>query len=218
MTATTPPTRAVLFDLGGVLLDTDFGRALAAWQAHSRLAPQQLREAFAFDDPFQRHETGRLDDDGYFDHLRQLLALECDLSQVEAGFNAVLGGEIAETVRLLEAIRAKVPCYAISNTNPAHLAQIERAFPHFLPRFTRVFASHQIGHRKPHAAAFEHVLREIALPAPQVLLFDDLPANVQAAAALGLQAVLVQSPADVRTALAARGLLSDDAPAAAPRT
>lgn len=201
--------RAVLFDLGGVLLDIDFGRALAAWEAHSRLAPGQMRAAFAFDEPFRHHETGRLDDDGYFGHLREVLALDCEVAQVRAGFDAILIGEIPETVRMLEAIRTRVPCYAISNTNPSHVAEMERAFPGLLPRFTRVFASHEIGHRKPQPGAFEHVLREIGVPPQEVLLFDDLAPNVEAAVVLGLQAVQVRSPGDVRLALVQRGLLEE---------
>lgn len=204
-----PPTRAILFDLGGVLLDIDFQRALAAWAPHSRFSPAQLQERFRFDENFHRHETGGLDDEGYFAHLREALALDCELPLVRAGFNAILIGEIEETVRLLEAVRGRVPCYAISNTNPAHVAHIERAFPGFLARFTRVFASHQIGHRKPQPAAFDHVLRAIGVPAPEVLLFDDLQPNVEAALALGLQAVLVRSPRDVLAALAERGLLDE---------
>lgn len=200
-------TRAVLFDLGGVLLDIDFDRALAAWQPHSRLPPEQLRSRFAFDEPFRHHETGRLDDAGYFAHVRELLALDCDLSQVEAGFNAILIAEIAQTVQMLQALRGRVPCYAISNTNPAHVLHMRRAFPGLLDRFDHVFTSHEIGHRKPQPESFAHVLRAIGLPAGEVLLFDDLVPNVEAARALGLQAVLVKSPDDVREALLERGLL-----------
>jgi putative hydrolase of the HAD superfamily len=212
-----PATRAVLFDLGGVLLTIAWERAFEIWAPHSRLPAERLRERFSFDEPFRRHETGHLPDEGYFAHVRQLLELECEPQQVRAGFDAILAGEIEETVQMLEAIRARVPCYAISNTNPSHLAEMARAFPGFLDRFARVFASHDIGHRKPHPESFEHVLRAIAVPAREVLLFDDLAPNIEAAAALGLQAVLVRSPADVRAALVARGLLGADAPAATPR-
>jgi FMN phosphatase YigB (HAD superfamily) len=201
------PTRAILFDLGGVLLHVDFHRALEAWAPYSRLPPERLRESFSHDEPYQLHEIGALPADGYFMHLRQELALECDTDTVQAGFNAVFLGEIEETVRLLDAARARVPCYAISNTNAVHVAEIERAFPQLLPRFTRVFASHEIGHRKPHRKAFEHVLEAIGVPPAEVLLFDDLIANVEGARALGLQAVLVRSPEDVREALQERGLL-----------
>ena len=207
MPDSSPPTRAVLFDLGGVVLDIDFGRALAAWAPHSRLSPEQLRATFAFDEPFQHHETGRLDDDSYFGHLRQALQLECALDAVRSGFNAILIGEIEETVEMLDALRGRVPCYAISNTNPSHVAHMESAFPGLLARFTHVFTSHEIGHRKPQPQAFEHVLRAIAAPAGEVLLFDDLQPNVDAARALGLQAVLVSSPNDVRSALRDRHLL-----------
>ena len=201
------PTRAVLFDLGGVLIDIDFDRALAAWQPHSRLAPGQLRSRFSFDEPFRQHETGRLDDAGYFAHLRELLALDCDLHQVESGFNAILIAEIDETVQILAALRDRLPCYAISNTNPAHVLHMRRAFPGLLDRFDHVFTSHEMGHRKPQPESFAHVLQAIGLPAPEVLLFDDLVPNVEAARALGLQAVQVKSPDDVRRALVERRLL-----------
>jgi glucose-1-phosphatase len=199
--------RAVLFDLGGVVLDVDFDRAFAVWAQYSRMPVSELRAAFRVDEPYEQHETGRLDAQGYFTHLREALALECDHSTVQAGYNAVLVAEIEETVRLLDALRAQVPCYAISNTNAVHVAEIERSFPQLLPRFARVFTSHEIGHRKPHPEAFQHVLREIGVPAPQVLLFDDLEPNVEAARALGMQAVLVRGPRDVGDALTERGLL-----------
>lgn len=203
-----PATHALLFDLGHVVVDIDFGLALQHWSRHSRLSMAQLRERFRMDEPYQRHETGHLAADGYFDHLRKELALECDNATVAAGFNAIFRSEIAETVQLLDAARQRVPCYAISNTNAVHIAAIARAFPALLPRFERVFTSHEIGHRKPHAEAFRHVLDAIGVEARQVLLFDDLEPNVEGARRLGLQAVQVRSPADVRDALLQRGLIA----------
>jgi putative hydrolase of the HAD superfamily len=126
---------------------------------------------------------------------------------VEAGFNAILIREIEETVRILADLQGRVPCYAISNTNPAHVRHMRRAFPGLLDRFDHVFTSHEIGHRKPQPEAFGHVLQALGLPAAEVLLFDDLVPNVEAARALGLQAVVVRRPADVRSALEERGLL-----------
>jgi len=207
-----PPIRAVLFDLGGVVLDIDLERPLAVWQPHSRLPPGQLREAFRQDESWCRHETGHLPPEHYLAHLGEVLALACDADTVRAGFNALLVAEIEETVRLLDAIRPDVPRYAISNTNPVHVAEIERAFPALLPRFHRVFVSHEIGHRKPDPAAFLHVLDAIGVAAPEALLFDDLLPNIEAARALGMQAVQVRGPDDVRRGLATRGLLINISP------
>lgn len=202
-----PAPRAILFDLGRVLIDIDVDRTIAAWQPHSRLPLERLRALYEVDEPYCHHETGRLDDHGYFRHLQQRLELACDLDQVRAGFDAMLAGEIAETVAMLASLRGRVPVYAISNTNPSHVAQMERAFPGFLDRFDEVFVSHRIGHRKPQPECFTHVLQAIGVPAREVLLFDDLVPNIEAAAALGIQAVQVRGPQDVREALLQRGLL-----------
>lgn len=201
-------SRAALFDLGNVVVHVDTGRSLARWSTHSSLSPQLLRERFCADAPYRAHETGALHCDAYFAHLRERLALDADLALVRDGWNAMLVAEIADTVALLDRLRAVLPCHALSNTNATHITEIGRAFPALLPRFERVFVSHEIGHRKPDRAAFEHVLHALGLPAAEVLFFDDLPENVQAAAALGIDAVLVRGPRDVRDAVLQRGLLA----------
>jgi FMN phosphatase YigB (HAD superfamily) len=199
--------RALLFDLGGVVLHVDFDRALAAWQRHSRLAPARLRAAFAFDEPYLRHETGALGAPAYFDHLRRNLALACDDDAVREGWNEVLVAEMTGTLQAIDAVRERIPCYALSNTNEAHLQHIRVRFPEVLARFRQVFVSHEIGYRKPHPRAFGHVLDAIGVAAADVLFFDDLQENVDAARRCGLQAQWVGTPADVRAALAERALL-----------
>ena len=205
MTASTQ-TKALLFDLGGVVLEIDFGRAFAHWQARSQLSHEHIRQRFGVDEPYELHETGGIDAPAYFAHLREHLQLEGDADFIHEGWNSIFVGEIAETVRILEAVRPRVPCYALSNTNAAHLAHMQSEFPHVLAQFEKVFVSHEIGHRKPQPRAFEHVVREIGVAPGEVLFFDDLAENVQAARECGLQAVQVRGPGDVRGALQERGL------------
>ena len=206
------PIQALLFDLGGVVLQVDFGRALAHWQHHSRLAPGALRQAFCMDEPYRRHETGALASDAYFEHLRGLLQLDCPAEAVRAGWNAILVAEIGETLRLVADASRRVPCYALSNTNPAHLETIAQRFPACLAPFRTVFVSSTIGHRKPDPPAFAHVAQAIGVPAAAVLFFDDLAENVAAARAFGMQAVLVRGPHDVADALRAHGLVEAGEP------
>jgi putative hydrolase of the HAD superfamily len=202
------PVQVLLFDLGRVVVDIDFERAFAHWAPHSRHAPAALRELFQFDEPYQRHETGHLEADAYFAHLRELLALECDEATLRAGWNTILVAPIPPTLALIDQVRGRLPCHAISNTNAVHLAHMRSAFPGMLERFEHVFASNEIGHRKPHPEAFRHVVRAVGVQPQQALLFDDLPSNIDGARACGLQAVLVRGPEDVRQALLERGLLA----------
>ena len=72
----TTMVQALLFDLGGVLIDIDFRRALRNWAAISSLSFEELQEAFHHDLPYQRHETGELGAKEYFDCLRVRLKLD----------------------------------------------------------------------------------------------------------------------------------------------
>ena len=74
-----------------------------------------------------------------------------------------------------------------------------------LGHFRKVFASHEMGLRKPEAAAFAHIAKEIGVPAERILFFDDSLGHVEAARACGLQAVHVTSDETVREAVAALG-------------
>jgi glucose-1-phosphatase len=66
--------------------------------------------------------------------------------------------------------------------------------------------SSTIGLRKPDAAAFDHVVKAIGVPAERIVFFDDLADNIEGARARGLVAVLVTSPDDVANALKALGI------------
>ncbi|MCX7174053.1 MAG: HAD family phosphatase [Proteobacteria bacterium] len=199
--AAKPKTQALLFDLGGVLIDFDFSRAFRAWQPLSRLSLGEISEAFQFDAEYEKHERGEITAFEYFDHLRAMLALEHDYHRIAQGWNSIFIGEIPETLAMAQAARTQLTCSAFTNTNVTHQVHWSAQFPMVASSLDRVFASHQIGYRKPERQAFEHVARELGVPLGSIMFFDDLPENVQGAESAGLQAVLVRSPGDVRSAL-----------------
>jgi glucose-1-phosphatase len=193
--------KALLFDLGGVVVDIDFNRAFAHWQPISRLSLAELKAAFTFDVPYQQHERGEINAAEYFAHLAQHLQLHDDPARIAEGWNSIFIDEITETRRMVEAARAKLPCYAFTNTNAAHQAAWSARFPAVVQAFEHVFVSSEIGHRKPDRGAFEFVARSVGVPIESILFFDDTLANVGGALAAGLEAVHVRGPADVKAAL-----------------
>jgi putative hydrolase of the HAD superfamily len=197
----------LLFDLGGVLIEIDFGRAFEAWSGHSALPASELARMFTFDAEYERHERGEIAASDYFAHLASALRLSGTQEQIESGWNAIFVREIEETVRLVQAARRKLPCYAFSNTNASHMAAWAAQFPSVVSSFDRIFVSHEMGMRKPERPAFEHICRTLDLPAESILFFDDLPANVQGAVDAGLRGVCVRTPADVVHALRDHGVV-----------
>ena len=199
------PIQALLFDLGGVVMDIDFNRAFSHWQPMSRLSLAELEAAFTFDVPYQRHERGEIGAAEYFAHLAQHLQLHDDPARIAEGWNSIFISEITETRRMVEAARAKLPCYAFTNTNAAHQAAWSARFPAVVQAFERIFVSSEIGHRKPDRSAFEFVARSVGVPIESILFFDDTLVNVEGALAAGLAAVHVRGPADVKAALQGLG-------------
>lgn len=200
------PIRALLFDLGGVLIDIDFDRVFRSWQPISRLSFEEMKATFRFDLPYRQHERGELDATEYFAHLRRQLALHDDHARIVDGWNAVFAGEIAATMRMVQAARSKLPCHVFSNTNITHKQAWSARYPAIAASFDHVFASCDIGQRKPERAAFEHVARALGVSPEAIMFFDDSTENVAGAAACGLRAVQVRSPADVETALHGIGI------------
>jgi glucose-1-phosphatase len=197
----TSKIQVLLFDLGGVVVEIDFNRAFAHWQSISRLSLAELKATFTFDVPYQRHERGEITANEYFAHLTQHLQLQDGTARIAEGWNSIFVAEITETRRMVEAARAKLPCYAFTNTNAAHQAAWSAKFPAVVQAFDHIFVSSEIGHRKPDRSAFEFVARSLGVPMESILFFDDMLENVNGALAAGLEAVHVRGPSDVRAAL-----------------
>ena len=198
--------QALLFDIGRVVIDIDFDRVLAAWARASNLPTPP--GPVTHDDAYKQHEVGALSAQDYFTHLRHTLQLQCDDAAVRDGWNSVFVRPIPDTVDLIRAARERLPCYAFSNTNATHLAEMWRAFPEVLALFRTVFTSHEIARRKPDTEAFRHVLEAMQLAAPATFSARSSKNSTSGARACGMQAVLVRSPGDVRAALLEHGIVA----------
>ena len=196
---------ALLFDLGRVVIDIDFNKALACWAGHAGCEPAHLVGRFTHDEIYQRHETGNIDDAEFFAGLRASLGIDLSDAQFLEGWNAIFAGEMPGIGSLLTRAGARVPLYAFSNTNSAHAKHFSQAYAEVLGHFREIFLSSAIGLRKPDAAAYDHVVRAIGVPAERIVFFDDLAENIDGARARGLTAVHVTSPDDVAHALATLG-------------
>ena len=197
---------ALLFDLGRVVLDIDFTRALACWAGHAGCEPTHLVGRFSPDDAYKRHERGEISDAEFFASLRGSLGIDVSDTQFLEGWNAIFAGEMPDIAPLLARAAGRLPLYAFSNTNRAHETHFSHHFAQVLGHFRKMFLSSTIGLRKPDAAAYDHVVKEIGVPAERIVFFDDSADNIAGARARGLFAVHVTSTRDVAEAQAALGI------------
>ena len=208
-----PPSRlspgdadALLFDLGRVVINIDFSRAVACWAAHAGCEPADIAARFVRGESYQHHERGTISDEAYFDSLRHALGIAINHEQFLEGWNAIFAGEMDGISPLLERAAKHLPLYVFSNTNRPHVAHFSKLHADTLKPFRELYYSSSIGHRKPDAAGFDHVVKAMGVPASRIVFFDDLAENVEGARARGLKAVQVTSTRDVADALDALGI------------
>ena len=182
---------ALLFDLGRVVLNIDFGKVLASWAGHAGCEPAQLVARFSPNDTWHRHERGEISDAEFFAGLRASLGIGISDAQFLEGWNAIFTGEMPDIAASLARAGQRLPLYAFSNTNNAHVVHFSQAYPGVLGHFRNIYLSNAIGLRKPEAAAYDHVVKAIGIPASRIVFFDDSADNIAGARACGLTVVHV---------------------------
>ncbi len=197
--------KALLFDIGNVVIRVDMQRSFDHWGVSSGVHPSNFAARHQRDAVHQQYERGEIETAVYMTHLRQLLGLEIGLEQMVEGWNALLLEEVDGIAEVLQRLAGAVPLYAFSNTNRAHVEHLTARFGSLLDLFDEVFVSSSIGHRKPEPQSFRHVADAIGVTPAEILFFDDLMENIDGARAVGLQAVHVRAHADVLDALDRHG-------------
>jgi glucose-1-phosphatase len=109
---------------------------------------------------------------------------------------------------LLDVLRPRFRLAALSNSNALHWERNANEL-RLLDMFEFAVASHEVGLCKPDPRIYQATLERARLPPHAVMFFDDLPANVEAARALGIHARQVKGVAAIRASLAADGLLEE---------
>lgn len=198
--------KAVVFDLGGVVIDLQRQAAVDALSELGVPGVDKLLGEYEQNGPFRDLETGRLTAAAFFDYLRSLAkgngsAAPEDIA-LQTAFNAFLVGLPVERLHRIQEVRqAGYAAYVLSNTNPVMFnSWIAEAFAQDGLRindyFDGVVTSFQEGMCKPDPALFKRVLTRYGLTPASTLMLDDSAANCEAARSVGMQALQIGATPD----------------------
>ena len=198
--------KAVVFDLGGVVIDLNRQAAIDALSEMGVPGVDKLLGEYEQNGPFRDLETGKLTAGAFYDYLRALAKGNGNEAPenvaLQTAFNAFLVGLPVERLhRILEVRKAGYAAYVLSNTNPVMFnSWIADAFAQDGLRindyFDGVVTSFQEGMCKPDPALFKRVLPRYNLDPASTLMLDDSPANCEAARSVGMQAIQIGATPD----------------------
>ncbi len=199
--------RAVVFDYGMVLTGQPDAVAHAALLRLTGL-PLELFEPLYWADR-QAYDEGKLTGIAYWQKLLREAGLPTERESVEElnRWDARLW-TVQNPVMLawqLELKRRGLLTAILSNIGDAVLASMEREFD-WIHRFDVRVWSYQLGVAKPDPAIYRHTLAELGVQPEETLFIDDKRVNIEAAQALGIQAIEFSSVERLREELIAAGL------------
>lgn len=181
-----------IFDLGNVIVDIDFKRVLGVWSNLSGTPLATLSERFSMGEVFQQHERGEVSDEEFAQKLCEEMGIALSFEQFATGWQAVFVALRPEVIEIMHRLRNEGHrVVVLSNTNRLHCNYWPQHYPQVAEAADHMYLSQDLGMRKPDANIYQHVLKAENTPADQAIFFDDVEANVAAAAALGIKAVHV---------------------------
>ena len=193
--------KALLFDLGGVVIDVSFDAVFRSWASAAGCDVEEIRSRFRFGADYEAHERGEIEHGEYFASLRRDLGIDLSDEEFSVGWMAIFGGVIPGMAALLRRAAECLPCYVLTNSNRLHETLWARRFAEALRPMKRIFNSATIGARKPEERAFRIVADGIGVALEDIVFYDDAEENIAGARRLGMRAVLVRSIEDVRGSL-----------------
>jgi putative hydrolase of the HAD superfamily len=192
--------KAVLFDLGGVLLPFDRERRVAAIVEQLGVDADDVRELFEGPLP-HRMDLGDADEVDFAAAFADLSNRPITPATARDLLMSVFEPPNEELWRLAADLRGTALVGGFSD-NPAFVASI---FPDGAFLEPMIFSA-EIGAAKPTDAAFAAAEARLGFGGESVLFIDDTPANVAAARRRGWDAILFTDNAALFAELGARGL------------
>ena len=197
--------KVVVFDLGKVLVDFDYGIAARKLAENSGKSTDEIQTVIDQSPLLFRYESAQMTTPQFFDEVRQRIGFQGGFGEFAAAF-ADIFTEIPEMTRLHATLRAQgLSTFVLSNTNEIAIAHVRRNFP-FFAHFTDYVFSFEHAVLKPEPRIYEIAERISRVRTEEILFLDDKPENVAAAAQRGWQTICHRSCDE--SIAAVRGLIS----------
>jgi len=198
--------KAIIFDLGNVIVPFDFRRAYARLEPLCKFSTEEIRSRLRATGLVQRFETGQVEEHRFVDEFSAALELKISYEEFCDLWSSIFLPEPLISEALLESLARRYPLLLLSNTNPIHIAMVRANYP-LLRHFRHAVLSHEVGAAKPSPKIYQEAVRKAGCEPGECFFTDDIELYVEAARAFGIQAVQFQSEAQIERELRDRGAL-----------
>ena len=202
--------RAIIFDIGRVLVRVDIRRAQLGLTKGLSLTPEELWSAIEKDPHWGDWQEGRMTARDWHLNLSKRLGISLNFDQFSQVWNSALDPTPIHPDGLFAQLSKSHRLGLLSNTDPIHVAHLESTYSFFryFPKPVRTYSC-SVGASKPDPLIFREALRACKVGAEQAVYIDDIAAYVDAARSLGCAGIHFRSPEQLHQDLGALGVKID---------
>lgn len=181
--------KAIIFDLGGVLIDLDFSNFYNKIIIQSPLNKPQTPIMLEFFRQSDMYHQGNMTDDEFYQLACDLLQV-CMLNQSDFfdAFNSIISGFNSNVAEIINKLREsnQYKLIALSNVNSSHWDYILNKKWNFIDWFDELILSHETHLIKPNPKIFEYAIKKAGCKPRQIVYIDDGLNNIRSAKELGI--------------------------------
>jgi len=200
--------RAIIFDIGRVLIRVDVSRAMDGLASGLSLTPQEAWSAIEKDPRWLDWQDGRISPCDWHLHLSKRLGTSLNFEQFSEVWNRALDPNPIHSESFLENLSKNYRLALLSNTDPIHMSNEEARFPFFRFFPIRIY-SYRVGASKPDPLIYREALQACKVRAEEAVYIDDIAAYAEAAQRLGMTGIVFQSPEQLQSDLRSLGIRFD---------
>jgi len=197
--------KAIIFDLGKVLVHFDFKRGYRALEGFCPYTAAEIPRRIGRTDLVQRFETGLVEPHDFVEQFSRILDLQLDYDRFCEIWSCIFT-EILIPESMLEALAARYRLLLLSNTNALHFAMLRVTYGHLLRHFHDLVLSYEVRAMKPHPEIYRAALQRAGCLPAECFYTDDIANYVAAARQMGIDAVQFESREQIEREMRDRGI------------
>jgi len=189
----------IAFDFGGVLFDLDYEGAIGTFKKIGLADAEQRLDRYHQRGVFEQLECGLITPGVFREELGKMCGRALTHEEVMSAWMGYIGAPVDERkLAYLDELRGRgYRTFLLSNTNPfvqswAESPQFSKSGRPLSDYLEKCYCSFEVGIMKPDASIFQYMLDDAQIKPEETLFLDDSAANIEAAAAFGIQTLLVE--------------------------
>ncbi|NQZ01514.1 MAG: HAD family phosphatase [Bdellovibrionales bacterium] len=180
------PIKAVIFDIGRVILPVDW-ESVTNGLGLSESEAEQLKERVVNGEHYDRYERGEIETKEFFEQFPSQYDIHHPPERLVEAWNSMILEPFEGIESVLESLKQQVEIFTLSNTSQVHHDHFIEEYDLF-DHFHEIHTSFSLGARKPEDKIYQSLLEAINHNAEETLFIDDLDENLSAAKSQGMNA------------------------------